>query len=125
MAAGEETAHDHVVVTLPLGVLKANDVTFDPPLPADKQGAVDRFGMGLLDKVALEFPEAFWNQAVDYFGYISPDRGKWAQWHDMERVTGRPILLAFHAGSAAEELEAMTDEAVVAEAMEVLGRLYG
>ena len=123
--AGHEYAHDHVVVTLPLGVLKANDVVFEPRLPDNKQGAIDRFGMGLLNKVVLEFPEAFWDQAIDYFGYVSEDRGKWAQWFDMERVTGRPIVLAFHAGSVAERMEAMSDDMILAEAMSTLTTIYG
>ena len=123
--AGHEFAHDHVVVTLPLGVLKANDVVFEPPLPNNKQGAIDRFGSGLLNKVVLEFPEAFWDQTVDYFGYVSEDRGKWAQWYDMERVTRRPIVLAFHAGSAAETMETMSDDMIIAEAMSTLTTIYG
>ena len=123
--AGQEFTHDHVVVTLPLGVLKANDVVFEPPLPNERRGAIDRFGMGLLNKVVLEFPYAFWDQGVDYFGYIAEDRGKWAQWYDMEDVTGRPIALAFNAGSVAGDMEAASDDEIVAEAMAVLRTIYG
>lgn len=123
--AGEEFTHDHVVVTLPLGVLKAKGVVFEPPLPDEKQGAINRFGMGLLNKVVLEFPYAFWDQGVDYFGYIAEDRGKWAQWYDLEDVTGRPIVLAFHAGSVAGDMEAESDGVIVAEAMAVLRTIYG
>lgn len=123
--AGQQFTHDHVVVTLPLGVLKTRAVAFEPPLPDEKQGAIDRFGMGLLNKVVLEFPYAFWDQGVDYFGYIAADRGKWAQWYDMEGVTGRPIALAFNAASVAGAMEAASDDEVVAEAMAVLGTIYG
>ncbi|MEM6928447.1 MAG: NAD(P)/FAD-dependent oxidoreductase [Myxococcota bacterium] len=49
----------HVVVTVPLGVLKAGRITFTPPLPAEKQAAVDRLVMGRLEKVALRFPDGF------------------------------------------------------------------
>jgi len=124
VTSGREFTHDHVLVTLPLGVLKADDVVFDPPLPDDKLGAIDRLGMGLLNKVVLEFPEVFWDQAVDYFGYVAEDRGEWAQWFDMKRVTDRPIILAFHAGSVAERMEAMSDEMIVAEAMSTLNTIY-
>ncbi|MCP3975701.1 MAG: NAD(P)-binding protein [bacterium] len=122
--ARTESTHDHVVVTLPLGVLKTNDVVFEPSLPAEKIGAIERLGMGLLNKVVLEFPQVFWDQSVDYFGYISEERGKWAQWYDMEPVTGRPIVVAFNAGSVAEALEAMSDEEIVADAMDVLRAIY-
>lgn len=42
---------DAVVITLPLGVLKNNDVQFEPLLPAWKQKAIDSLGFGLLNKV--------------------------------------------------------------------------
>jgi hypothetical protein len=48
---------DAVVVTLPLGVLKAGMVRFDPPLPPRKQSAIDRLGFGALNKVLLLFPQ--------------------------------------------------------------------
>lgn len=117
--------HDHVVVTLPLGVLKSGSVLFDPPLPEAKRGAIERLGMGLLNKVVLEFPYAFWDQAVDTFGYISEEEGRWAEWYDLERVTGRPMLVAFNAGSVAEAMEDLSDSEIVAEAMDVLRLIYG
>ena len=123
--AGQEVLADHVVITLPLGVLKTKGVIFSPPLPPDKQGAIDRFGMGLLDKVVLEFPYAFWDQDVDYFGYIAEDRGEWAQWYDLEAVTGKPIVVCFHAASVADKVEALSDDEIVAEAMAILRTIYG
>ena len=47
----QELLADMVLVTLPLGVLKAGTVAFEPPLPAWKRGAVHRLGFGLLNKV--------------------------------------------------------------------------
>lgn len=43
---------DKVVLTSPLGVLKANTIQFQPPLPDWKQGAIERMGFGLLNKVS-------------------------------------------------------------------------
>ena len=39
-------AADAVIVSVPLGVLKAGSVQFVPPLPADKAGAIARMGFG-------------------------------------------------------------------------------
>lgn len=44
---------DQVVVTAPLGVLKADVIDFDPPLPGWKQSAIGRMGFGLLNKVRM------------------------------------------------------------------------
>jgi monoamine oxidase len=124
-SAGVQTTHDHCVVTLPLGVMKTGAVQFDPPLPAEKQAAMKRFGMGLLDKVVLEFPEIFWDRNYEWFGYVGPDRGAWSQWFDLTDISGRPMLVCFHAGRAAEIIESKSDDEVVADAMAVLRSVFG
>ena len=48
---GEVFVADEVIMTAPLGVLKSDMIDFDPPLPGWKQGAIDRMGFGLLNKV--------------------------------------------------------------------------
>lgn len=50
---GEVIEADEVVLTTPLGVLKSDAIDFDPPLPNWKQGAIDRMGFGLLNKVCI------------------------------------------------------------------------
>lgn len=43
------------VITLPLGVLKAEGVKFTPKLPKETQSALDGLAMGALSKLALKF----------------------------------------------------------------------
>ncbi len=116
---------DCAVITVPLGVLQAGRPDFDPPLPAAKRAAVERLGMGLLDKVYLRFPEVFWDADVDVLGYVSADRGEWGAFVDLAGVTGEAILLCFNAGTFARRLEQETDEQIVARAMRVLRTVYG
>lgn len=59
-----------VICTLPLGVLKSDDVLFKPALPRWKQQAIENIGFGNLNKVVLEFTSVFWNSSVDYFGIV-------------------------------------------------------
>jgi hypothetical protein len=88
----------------------AHGIEFSPPLSGERREAVDRLGMGLLDKMYLKFDEIFWETDVDVLGYIGPERGHFAEWLNIAKYTGEPILLGFNASSAAEELETMTDE---------------
>lgn len=127
VVAGEGWAveADAAVVTLPIGVLQAGDVAFDPPLPGPVAGAIDRLGMGLLDKVYLRFDEVFWDAEAHVIGHLGEDRGWFAEWVNLLPFTGEPILVGFNAGSVAAELEALDDDEVVAEAMAVLRSMYG
>ncbi len=51
----------YVVVTLPLGVLKVGTVQFNPPLPQEKQWAIQHLGVGIYNKVYLLFNKPFWD----------------------------------------------------------------
>ena len=55
----------HVIVTVPLGVLKSGRPDFSPGLPAWKSDAIDRMDMGNVEKVVLRFDDAFWRNAPD------------------------------------------------------------
>jgi len=138
---GSEIEADMVLVTLPLGVLKARDVRFDPELPAWKLEAIDRIGCGLLNKVVLAFDRAFWSPALPprgrFLGWAAPgpedrepgagDAGglSWPWFFSdlTEASGGRPTLAALAAGHAAHEMEGKDDGAVVAEAMAALRRI--
>lgn len=51
-----------VIITVPLGVLKAGSITFDPPLPPAKQDVIERIGFGTVEKVVMTFENAFWRK---------------------------------------------------------------
>ncbi len=59
---GQSFEGSHVIVTVPLGVLQAGTITFDPPLPAAKQDAIGRIGFGNVEKVTMAFTTAFWRR---------------------------------------------------------------
>lgn len=120
-----EFVADHVVVTLPLGVLQAQHVQFSPALPGSKQEAVTKLGTGVLNKCYLRFQEAFWPGDVDWLGYVSPVAGAWTEWVSFKRAANVPILLGFHAADRGREIEAWSDQQIVASAMETLRVIFG
>jgi polyamine oxidase len=63
---------DYAIVALPLGVLKAGSVAFDPPLPESKQQAIKRLGIGVLNKLALTFKRPFWPKKTQAIGHHGP-----------------------------------------------------
>lgn len=116
---------DVVIVTVPIGVLKAGRIEFSPALPERKQGAIDRMGSGVLNKLYLRFPHVFWERGADVLGFSRPERGGFAVWHNMEKITGQPILMAFSSGQSAIDIEQLRDREIVALAMERLRGFYG
>lgn len=112
---------DYAIVTLPLGVLKAGSVTFSPALPASKQSAIQRLGMGTLNKAYLRFPSVFWDN-TEWIGMVSDNPADWTEYLNIAAYTGEPILMGFQVGSA---VEAQPDETITADIMRVLRTVYG
>ncbi|WP_080441433.1 flavin monoamine oxidase family protein [Burkholderia ubonensis] len=115
---------DRVIVTLPLGVLKARTVKFTPELPDEKLGAIERLGMGIYDKLYLRFPKVFWDN-VPVISQRGNQHGKWANWYALQHVVNAPILCALNGGDAARRIERMKDAEIVRDAMERLASIYG
>lgn len=109
---GETFTADYAVVTLPLSVLRAGDVRFDPVLPDWKRAAFARIGTGLFNKVILRFAAPFWPGRAEAFFFQSELKnafGLTVNWH---RHTGQPILMAMPVARAAEWVEERDPAAV-------------
>lgn len=113
-----------VIVTLPLGVLKAGAVTFSPPLPARKQGAIDRLAMGALNKIALVFPRAFWPVEPDWLAYMSDERGEMPVFLNLLKTASAPVLVAFVTGRFSAEIADLPDAEVQERVMKVLRSMF-
>lgn len=116
---------DHVIVTLPLGVLKSGNVKFTPALPAANQGAIEELEVGVLNKCYLRFAEAFWPTDVDWLEYVSQQPGEWSEWVSLMRTHNLPVLLGFNAADQGRTIEAWTDEEIVDSAMHTLRTIFG
>jgi len=115
---------DYCIVTIPLGVLKKGDIKFNPPLPCEKQNAIDRLGFGLMNKVVLRFKERFWSADVGSIGYASASRGEFRWYYSLEKAVGLPILVAFTSAQFGEELEKEDEHTIFQRAMRVLRKCY-
>ncbi|MEZ5844434.1 MAG: FAD-dependent oxidoreductase [Hyphomicrobiaceae bacterium] len=119
---------DRVIVTLPLGVLKAGTVSFDPPLPEAKAGAIDRLGFGTLSKVILWFDQPFWPREQYAFGLVGdvPDADeKSTVVVNLAASHGLPCLIALAGGSLGVRLESMSDSSIEDWSRSLLRDLFG
>ncbi|KAF9182081.1 hypothetical protein BGZ50_005126 [Haplosporangium sp. Z 11] len=129
------------IVTVPLGVLKSQQIEFSPPLPTWKEQAIQHLGFGLLNKLVLVFDRIFWEPSVGLFGYVGSgkegsfssgydlkayrsSRGKFYMFWNCIVVSGLPVLVTLMAGQSAYDCENMSKEDLVQEAVETLGLIY-
>jgi monoamine oxidase len=125
MTSKTEFIADHVVVTLPLGVLQAGHVRFVPALPRNKQHAMAKLGMGVLNKCYLRFSDAFWPTDVDWLEHVPAKPGEWTEWVSFMRIANKPVLLGFNAADQGRGMEAWSDQDIVASAMRTLKIIFG
>ncbi|MCB0018974.1 MAG: FAD-dependent oxidoreductase [Anaerolineales bacterium] len=122
---GVETA-DRVVITVPLGVLKAGAIQFAPALPASKQEAIERIGFGFYEKLALRFDRFYWPRDRQRFNYISDGEPPlFNVWLNQGYYNGQPIIVAYHAGRRAQAINGWTDAEFIAAARQTMQRLFG
>lgn len=126
VTTGQGVFHgDGAVITLPLGVLKSGAVRFSPPLPAAKQTAIRRLDMGVLNKVVMEFPRVFWPRDMDKFSNVAGGKDNFHEFLNWFRFSGKPVLMAFAAGSFGRQIEDMADQEIVARIMTIFRRWWG
>lgn len=116
---------DHVIVTVPLGVLQEGAIAFDPPLPAAVSGSIERLGMGLLDKYWFRYDEQFWPDDALMWTRVAPADAPFSEWYNLAPVTGAPVLLALLGGPQARAWEGRSDEAVLSAARAALEDVLG
>jgi monoamine oxidase len=113
-------------------------IEFDPPLPSSKIDAIQSVGFGLLDKIYLQFPSAFWRGAggiqhnQTQFGNASGVNPHHYIFYDMGKILhpaslGDPpaILMTLVSGREAAQSECLSEEDIVNETMETLRTLFG
>jgi hypothetical protein len=92
-----------VIVTVPLGVLKAGTIAFLPPLPEPKSTAIARLGMGALSTTCLRFESAFWPDDAELIDIVpsASRRGQWVESLSLTGLVDVPALMMFNAGKFA------------------------
>ena len=115
-----------VVVTVPIGVLKAQTIEFDPPLPARKLTAIENVGAGIVEKVILTFDAPFWRtspQKPSSVFFVSDVLGEFPAFVDSTTSAGRPTLVAFLTGEQVQRF-ARDAKPLAEEAQAVLKQIF-
>ncbi len=118
---------NYVIVTVPLGVLKADTIQFSPKLPEQKRNAIKQLGMGTYNKIYLLFNRVFWDKQAEWLGYLPSTKNK----NDLidilnyYKFSNIPALLVFTAGKSGTEIEQWDDKSTLTHVMSILKKMYG
>lgn len=120
---GRKFIADAAISTLPIGVLKANLVAFEPKLPDWKVSAISDLGMGNENKIALRFNNVFWPNE-ELLGIVAPTSYKCGYFLNLHKAAGHPVLVYMAAGRFAYDLEKFSDECAVDFVMQQLRKMF-
>ena len=129
---------ERVLVTVPLGVLKAQSIDFVPPLPHWKQEAIDMIGFGVLNKCIFYWDKdqvdqasmSWWPDGKQYMSLITDGESASSRWstffNDREMGNGDEFVIsAWVGGDDAREIESMSDETIKEHVLGNLRAMYG
>ncbi|MFN8504292.1 flavin monoamine oxidase family protein [Kouleothrix sp.] len=109
----------HAVITLPLAVLQAGAVEFDPPLPEAQRQAIGALVMPPAMKLSIRFDEIFWDADMTFL----TGAGALPVWWAVRQ--GVPILTALSTGERAARVAAHGPDAVLEQGLAALAALFG
>jgi monoamine oxidase len=96
VSTAEETLDaSHVLVTVPLGVLKAKGIDFRPVLPAEKLDAIAGTGVAQMEKLAILLSEPIEDEDFTLRVYYDAQDGCRLTFQNFSKRLGRPILVAY------------------------------
>ncbi|XP_065852416.1 polyamine oxidase 2-like [Euphorbia lathyris] len=119
---GRTFVGDAVVVAVPLGVLKARTITFEPKLPDWKEAAINDLGVGIENKIVMHFNKVFWPN-VEFLGVVAETSYGCSYFLNLHKATGHPVLVYMPAGQLAKDIEKMSDEAAASFAFMQLKKI--
>lgn len=122
---GTESEADYVLVTVPLGVLKANSILFTPALPTAKQTAIQKVGMNCVNKFLLTWNTKFWDNE-QYISYTPAIKDKFNYFVNVNKINPDVnALMTFAYADYARQTETMSDAQIIDEIMIHLKDIYG
>lgn len=119
LQTGETLRARKVIITVPLGVLQAGDIDFEPALPPARQQAIAALAMGPVTKLALWFRRQVWPN----FTFLMTDGMVLAWW--MTGTPQLPALMGYIGGPAALALAELGEADAIAQARREARAMFG
>ena len=122
-SADDVVTGDVAILTLPLGVLQADTVAFQPGLPSTHREALTRLGMGQAEKVVMVLDEPLWPEPTQALVRIPSDPGE--PLVNFVVLPEAPVLIGYQGGSRARRLAALSPGELSGLVDRALRQLFG
>ncbi|KAF2293440.1 hypothetical protein GH714_001828 [Hevea brasiliensis] len=119
---------NYVILSVSIGVLQSDLISFRPPLPKWKTEAIGKCDVMVYTKIFLKFPYKFWpcGPEKEFFIYAHERRGYYTFWQHMENAyPGSNVLVVTLTNGESKRVETQSDEETLKEAMQVLRDMFG
>ncbi|CAI9275125.1 unnamed protein product [Lactuca saligna] len=113
MENGNTFFAETTIVSIPLGGLKSNTITFEPRLPKWKEEAIANLGFGIANKIILHFEKVFWTN-VEFLGVVADTSYGCSYFLNLDKATCHHVLVYMPVGKLARDIKKMSDEACFA-----------
>ncbi|MEM7437420.1 MAG: NAD(P)/FAD-dependent oxidoreductase [Myxococcota bacterium] len=113
------------IITAPLAVLKSGAIEFTPSLPESHATAIREIGVGLSEKIVLDFPRAFW-PASPHLILRGNEDGRFPLFFNNHMpASGDSVLTVRILGKHVPEWVELSDEEALATVMPMLSSAFG
>lgn len=123
---GEVFRAKAAIITASVGMLKSNEIEFQPPLPEVKEQALSWIDFGDRAKVIIKFREKFWPDDAVFINRIDNQR-------EMSRTYFLPfssdkdkntVLSVYFSGPEADKIKKMSDREIIDALVRDFDRMY-
>ena len=124
---GQSYTGDYVIITVSLGVLQNEVITFDPPLPEWKRYSLMAATIITDYPIYVLFPRSqipFWDD-YDFILNVQDRRGYYTLWQNYDRLMDESRILQVQlVGLEAKRIALLRDEEIKSEIRSVLSNMY-
>lgn len=123
VVAGRRPLHaDACVVAVPVSVLAAGDIVFDPPLGAARRDAIAAFRTEAATKLFFRFDRPRWDRELVYMAHAGLFSRWWTPAHHAPEL---PLLCCYVTAERAHAVDALDERALRQAALSELATLLG
>lgn len=116
----------HVIVTVPLAVLRSGSIAITPELPRSRRLAMASLGVGRFEKVAISFDEPLRADLEPEPIVVMDDENRgWPLILDLQQWSSSPALVALTIGDHARRVARLSAEERIGEVVQLVNEAAG